>query len=128
MKKAVGFTTERGDEVKVVNMPFEVVPIDEITEAGAPASPVMPMVMAASKYLIPLVGMGLLFVFVIRPLMKTLTAPSPGQQAAMLPQTVAEFQRTIAAPERTSQDQLVDWAKKNPKEASNLIKGWIEEK
>ena len=48
----------------------------------------------------------------------------------MLPvsQTVAESQRSIASPERSSQDQLIDWSKKNPKEAANLIKGWLEEK
>jgi flagellar M-ring protein FliF len=129
VKKAIGFAPERGDEVKVVNMPFEVIPLEEVGDAAAPASKVMPMVMAASRYAVPLVGVILLFVFVIRPLMKTITAPSQvvQQQVAMLPQA-AETQRAIGAPERTSQAQLVDWAKKNPKDASNLIKGWLDEK
>ena len=126
VKKAIGFTTERGDEVKVVNMPFEVVPLEEPVEAAA-ATPVMPVVMSASRVLVPLVGVVLLFLFVIRPLMKTLTAPPARQQAASRPQIAAEMQRAIATPERASQDQLIDWAKKNPKEAANLIKGWIEE-
>jgi len=128
VKKAIGFTTERGDEVKVVNMPFEVVALEETVETAAP-SPVMPLVMTGAKYLIPLVGVVLLFLFVIRPLMKTLTEASPRPQMMLQQQAVAEQQKgAIAAPERASQDQLVDWAKKNPKEAANLIKGWIEEK
>jgi flagellar M-ring protein FliF len=128
VKKAIGFSTERGDEVKVVNMPFEVIPQEEITENGTAPSKVMPMVMTASKFLIPLVGVVLLFLFVIKPLMKTLTAPTPMPQSIGLPQTMAEAQRTISAPERTSQAQLADWAKSNPKDAANLIKGWLEEK
>jgi len=128
VKKAIGFTTERGDEVKVVNMPFEVVALEETVETAAP-SPVMPLVMTGAKYLIPLVGVVLLFLFVIRPLMKTLTEASPRPQMMLPQQAMAEQQKgAIAAPERASQDQLVDWAKKNPKEAANLIKGWIEEK
>ena len=127
-KKAVGFTAERGDEVKVVNMPFEVVPQEEISEAAAP-SPVMPMLMTGAKYLIPLVAVVLLFLLVIRPLMKTVLEPSAaGQQAVMLPRSVGDLQKTIAPSDRSSQEQLMEWSKKNPKDATNLIKGWIEEK
>jgi flagellar M-ring protein FliF len=128
VKKAIGFSADRGDEIKVVNMPFEVVPLEEMAETGTAPSKVMPTIMMASKYIIPLVGVVLLFLFVIRPLMKTLTTSSPSPQPVGLPQTVAEMQRTIAAPERTSQAQLADWAKGNPKDAANLIKGWLEEK
>lgn len=128
VKKAVGFSADRGDEVKVVNMPFEVIPLEEITET-APKTPLMPTVLMAAKYAIPLIGMVMLFLFVIKPLMTAVTAtPMPAPQPIALPQTVNELQKAIAAPERNSRDQLVDWAKKNPKEATNLVKGWIEEK
>lgn len=127
VKKAVGFMADRGDEVKVVNMPFEVVPQEELTETGPAISNVMPLIMTGSKFLIPLVGIVLLFLLVIKPLMKTLTAPSRLPQVVM-PQIAAEQQRAIASPERTSQDQLTAWAKANPKDATNLIKGWLEDK
>jgi flagellar M-ring protein FliF len=133
VKKTVGFTAGRGDEVKVVNMPFEVIPPEDITEAAAGPSQTMSMAMQGAKYLIPLTGLVLVFLFVIKPLMKSLSAP-PSQYASQtgLPQTVAELQRGIALqappPEKTSQEQLADWAKTNPKEATNLIKGWLEEK
>ncbi|NTV43843.1 MAG: hypothetical protein HGA63_11145 [Syntrophobacteraceae bacterium] len=84
--------------------------------------------MMASKYIIPLIGVVLLFLVVIKPLMKTLTTPSAMPQPVGLPPTSPDMQRTIAAPERTSQAQLADWAKGNPKDAANLIKGWLEEK
>jgi flagellar M-ring protein FliF len=132
VKKAVGFSADRGDEVKVVNLPFESVPQEEFTEAPAPST-VMPMVMTASKYLVPLLGVVLLFLFVIKPLMKTLTEPSPlalPHQQLSLTQAGGggEMQRAIPDQEHSSRDQLIDWARKNPKDATNLIKGWLDEK
>jgi len=76
-KKAVGFTADRGDEVKVVNMPFEVIPQEELAETGSAVSSVMPLVMSGARLLVPLVAIILLFLMVIKPLMKTLTARPP---------------------------------------------------
>jgi flagellar M-ring protein FliF len=128
VKKAIGFSTDRGDEVKVVNMPFEVIPQEEMGEGAAAPSSVMPMIMTAAKFIVPLIGVILLFLLVIKPLMKTLTASSPAPQPIGLPQATTELQKTMAFPERSSQAQLTDWAKGNPKDAANLIKGWLEEK
>jgi flagellar M-ring protein FliF len=131
VKKAMGFSVERGDEVKVVNMPFEAVPQEETADLGkAPSAPILPMVTMALKYIIPLVALVMLFLFVIKPLMTAVTTPSlpAGTPTMSLPQTVGELQRQIVAPEHTSREQLIDWAKKNPKEASNLVKGWLDEK
>jgi len=132
VKKAIGFSVDRGDEVKVVNMPFEVTPQEEITEtAPVQASSAMPMAMMAAKYIIPLIGIVLLFLFVIKPLMSSVTTPMPTTglpEQISLPQTVSALQKTIALPERSSQEQLTEWAKKNPKDATNLVKGWLEEK
>ena len=131
VKKAIGFIGDRGDEVKVVNMPFEIIPQEELAEAPRGLASMTPVIAMALKYLVPLAGMVLLFLFVIKPLMKVLAAPLPVQRALGQPQTVAEMELGSAAPaarEKPIQDQLGDWAKKNPKEATNLIKGWIEEK
>ncbi len=132
VKKAVGFTSDRGDEVKVVNMPFEVIPLEEITETAAP-SQVMPMLLMAGKYLGPIIGLVLVFVMIIKPLMKTLTMPSPYTPETLGMQRAAgQMQGGMAQqamlPEKTSQQQLAEWAKTNPKEATNLVKGWLEEK
>jgi flagellar M-ring protein FliF len=127
VKKAVGYSQDRGDEVKVVNMPFEVAPQEEIAETGGGVQSAMPMIMTGAKFAIPLVGLVLLFVMVIKPLMKTLTS-MPAQRPVLAPQIAAEMQKAISAPERSSQEQLIAWAKSNPKEATSLIKGWLEEK
>lgn len=131
VKKAVGFATERNDEVKVVNMPFEVIPVEEFVEQKKGLADMMPQIMAVLKYLAPLAGVVLLFLFVIRPLMTAVTSPSMGGRQFGSPQAMAELQQGMSAPaarETSTQDKLVDWAKNNPKDATNLIKGWLEEK
>jgi flagellar M-ring protein FliF len=129
-KKAVGFAADRGDEVKVVNMPFEVVPQEEVAEGGTAAATTMPLLMSGARLLVPLVAVILLFLMVIKPLMRTLTArPAAQQQPMALPQTVGALEKAMALTEGPSpQVQLNEWAKKNPQEATNLVKGWLEDK
>ncbi|HMK49481.1 MAG TPA: flagellar basal-body MS-ring/collar protein FliF, partial [Thermodesulfovibrionales bacterium] len=123
VKNAIGFSKERGDEVKIVNMQFEVAPQEEIP---AEKREVLPIIMAVAKYAAPLVAVALLLMFVIKPLMKTISAPVP-QRAFPLPQTVAEIERTLSLPENQAGKNVIEWAKKNPKDAANLVKNWIEE-
>lgn len=133
VKKAVGFTANRGDEVKVVNMPFETSPQEEFAEADKgfiEKEGIMGMARSAIKYVVPLVAVILLFLFVVKPLMKALSMPSSAPRPAMqLPQTVAQLERAIEPRERSGgREQVVDWAKKNPKDAATLVKGWLEER
>jgi flagellar M-ring protein FliF len=126
VKKAVGFFADRGDEVRVVNMPFEGVSQEELSE---PKMEIMPVVMTAGKYVVPLIALVLLFLFVIRPLIKTVTAPSgAGTQSFQIPQTVAEIEKAMEKEEKTTTGNVIDWSRKNPKEAANIIKTWLEER
>lgn len=129
VKKTVGFSADRGDEVKVVNMPFETTPVEELGEAGPAASEFLPLAMTAVKYLAPLAGVVLLFLFVVKPLIRAVAQSAPPMVAQpALPQTVAQLEQAMQGREVTTQGQLTDWAKKNPKDAANLIRGWIDEK
>jgi len=124
VKKAVGFTADRGDEVRVVNMPFEVVPQEELPE---PRKEIMPVVITIAKYLVPLLLIVLLFLFVVRPLIRVLTTPSTQRPPLPLPQTVAEIEKAMEVAEMPARERVIEWAKKNPRDAANLIKSWIEE-
>jgi flagellar M-ring protein FliF len=125
-KKAIGFTAERSDEVRVVNMPFEAVSQEELPEAP---KEIMPVVMTVAKYLVPLIAFALLFIFVIKPLMTALTSSSGMMQTQIaLPGTVSEIERAIEASALPDKEKVVEWAKKNPADAANLVKSWIEEK
>jgi len=127
VKKAIGFTSGRGDEVKVVNMPFEIIPLEEVVETK---ESLMPQVMAVLKYLVPLAAVVLLFFLVIKPLMQAVTSPTIIHRTVGM-QGAGGMEQEMAAPkakEKSTQEQLVEWAKNNPSDATNLIKGWMEEK
>lgn len=129
VKKAIGFNQERGDEVKVVNMQFETVPQEELPPVK---TEIMPIVVNISKYLAPVIALIILALFVIRPLLKSLAVTSATQKTLpgvniSLPQTVNEIEKRMELSQKPLGENVIEWAKKNPKEASNLIKNWIEE-
>ncbi|HET6514213.1 MAG TPA: flagellar basal-body MS-ring/collar protein FliF [Thermodesulfovibrionales bacterium] len=126
VKNAVGFTADRGDDVRVVNMPFEGPQQEELPE---PKTDIIAYVSMAAKYFVPLLALIMVFLFVFRPLMKVLTASPVMQRAPVqLPQTVAEIEKALELAGKPAGANLIEWAKKNPKEAADLIKNWIEEK
>ncbi len=126
-KKAIGFIADRGDEIKVVNMPFEVAPAEEISPAK---SEIIPIAMEAAKYLLPIIALILFFLFVIRPLMKVVTTPKAPERPVLPVSSVPEIEagKTKALPAKTPKELMAEWAKENPKEATNLIKAWISER
>ena len=128
VKSAIGFTQNRGDEVKVVNMPFETAPQEEFAE---PKKDIMPVILTGVRYAVPLLAVIFLLLFVIKPLMKTIASAPVSQRplaSLPLPQTVAELERTMEATGKPASQNVIEWARRNPKDAANLIKNWIEEK
>ncbi len=132
VKKAVGFNADRGDQVKVVNMPFSAGAEEELAAAPKPSE--LPVVLSVLKRLAPVIFVILVFFFVVRPLVKALARP--GRQTAtpqlseearrLLEQAEGHKQITADKPDR--EPRAVSWAKENPKEAAFMIKNWIEEK
>lgn len=125
VKKAIGFTAERGDEVKVINMPFEIMPEEELPP---PKREVVPLVMGVLKYLVPLLMMVLFFLLVMRPLIKVLTPEAPRTERPSTPLHIvkAETERASEKQEKPLKDRIAEWAHQNPEEAANLIKSWLE--
>lgn len=135
VKKAIGFDTERGDEVKVVNMPFESAVQDDLAEMEHEAfgAAALPLVMTIFKYIVPLGAIGLLFILVIKPLMRTLASQTVVYDnqvpaAARQPSAAVPQEQHAEQKELTPQQHLIEWAKKNPKEATSLVKSWLEER
>jgi flagellar M-ring protein FliF len=127
VKKAIGFTAERGDEVKVISMPFEKLATLE-EEPPTPKREVIPLVIGNLKYIVPVLAILLLVLFVIRPLIKTLTT-LPTQAERFSPQTVTtETQKAIEKTEKPLKDRITEWVHQNPEEAAELVKSWLEEK
>jgi flagellar M-ring protein FliF len=130
VKKAVGFSSERGDEVRVVNMPFDTGSLEELPE---PKRDYWPILLSALRYVGPLLAFILVFLFILKPLTRELMSSSGGHPKVAglaLPQTVAEIEKRIDGPQRqaiTMEEDVRVWAKNNPDQAAHLIKGWTEE-
>jgi len=127
VKEAIGFTQERGDQVKVVNMPFEAVPGEELPPAPKPSY--VEMAAPYARFAVPLVAVILLVFLVLRPLAHALS--SPGAAAPTLRGTISPTAGEIAAAqlvqprEMPVRDQVTEWARKNPADAANVIKSWM---
>ncbi len=126
VRKTVGFTEDRGDEITVSVMPFEKVEVAVMEEAP---TDYMAIAMTVLKYLVPLI-VALLFVFIVlKPLIKSLTAPvrSVGPSPALAAAQAAQLEEPLKPKEIPMEKQVVDWAAGNPQEAAGLVKGWLEE-
>lgn len=125
VKKAMGYSQERGDQVEVVNVPFEngLFSQDESSISEVELSPLsawMPVV----RYAVG--GMGFLFVFffVVRPIMKILMQPQPMTVGRPSLQRTGE-QPINGLPER---GQMIQMAKENPQMVAAMLRKWLQEK
>lgn len=126
-KRAIGFSADRGDDIKVVNMPFEVQLVEEILPAK---KEIIPIIIEIAKYLLPIIALLLFFIFVIRPLMNVVTSTRAPEKPSLpdITRLEIEAQKAKQLPSKTPKDLIAEWAKDNPKEAASLIKGWINER
>jgi len=126
IKKTVGFTSDRGDEISVKVMPFRELEAESIEEAP---KEYMPIVLSVLKYLAPLAAALLFFLFILRPLLKSLNTPALRMQSAATGVIDgAGMQGIIQQKELPLEKQVIEWANKNPQQAELLVKGWLEEK
>jgi flagellar M-ring protein FliF len=128
VKKAVGFSEDRGDQIEMVNVPFETPALQE-GEEGMTAG-VQAFLATWGGFLKPVLffflGVMVLW-FVIRPMALNLSKPSA--EAVVLPQkglpaTVSEYEAQIT---ETPQDQAMKLAADNPATAAHVIRTWIKE-
>ncbi len=128
VKKAVGFSEQRGDQIEIINVPFETPALQE-GEEGMTAG-VQSFLSTWGGFLKPVLffflGVMVLW-FVIRPMALNLSKPSA--EAMLLPQaglpaTVTEYEAQI---QETPQDQAMKLAADNPASAAHVIRSWIKE-
>jgi len=128
IKKAVGFSEERGDEIKVINMPFK---IQEELIPEEPEADYTRYIIPAARYGTILILSILAFLFLIRPLMSYLKSqprrlsPVPAQAPGTTAPGEIEGQQTVK--KLPPSDEVIEWAKNNPQVAANIIRKWMEE-
>ncbi|HDH05304.1 MAG TPA: flagellar M-ring protein FliF [Nitrospirae bacterium] len=124
VRKTIGFTEDRGDEISVTVMPFEAVETGDEQEAQ---KDYMPIILTVLKYLAPLLVAMLFFLIVMRPLVRSLTSAIPAKTAHAPTEGGAEIGEPLQPREIPMEKKVIDWAAKNPQEAAGLVKGWLEE-
>ena len=135
VKKAIGYDEGRGDQVEVINMPFNWSVAEEDGGKAAGKEGWKEYVLIAYKPLLSLILAGLFILFVVRPLLKRrgpLAAPGvsylppAGQQPAALPPGGQALPAQLPkAPDL--RQQTVQLVQEDPSKALGIIRGWINE-
>ncbi len=140
VKKAMGFSSERQDEVEVVNIPFKgskMLAPDEQIEVSL-IDKIMRWMPIVRQILGPLLILMVLSA-IIRPILKVVTAVPP--QPVMLPEPALSEaggvgtleggtgQDQIEEPEKlkSTKEKILDLAEGNPEAANLIVKRWIKE-
>jgi flagellar M-ring protein FliF len=125
VKKTIGFSGERGDEISVNIMPFQEVESAEIPDEG---KNYMPVIITVLKYLVPGIVVLVFFFIVVRPLITSLSRSIPQANTKV---SLSEQQTALEGPlqmkEIPLEKQVIEWANTNPQQAAGLVKGWLEE-
>lgn len=138
VKKAIGYSEERGDQVEVLSIPFESSALagegEAVPETGFQMAAILPFI----KYAVALVVAALVFLFVVKPLMKTVLASRP--QIASYPAGMGGVYPPGAGEveggqpplqmdsEARTRNEVLKIARENPQQTAKLIKSWIGEK
>ena len=125
VKKTIGFSAERGDEISVNIMPFKEMESAEIPDEG---KDYMPIVITILKYLVPGIVVLVFFFIVVRPLITSLSRSIPQTSEKV---SISEEQTRLGnhfqVNEIPLQKQVIEWANTNPQQAAGLVKDWMEE-
>lgn len=131
VKSAVGFNTQRGDQVTVANIPFQETPDNMGSEKGGVLE--SPFLMALFKNLLLGLGfLGLIFL-VIRPMLKALRAAVPPkfesiETAEDEVRKMLQSKQSELAQAGASQKALIDKVRNEAYETSQVIKSWLDGK
>jgi flagellar M-ring protein FliF len=139
VKKAVGYDDARNDQISVSNIPYAT---DlSITEESRPGMRWLELLKNNQKILFNLLLTILVFIFVIRPLMKKFQQIGKEQQAqlpgaevlAALPAGAGGPGRALESPDRgpdslpALRERAVSLIQKNPDRARELLRVWLRE-
>jgi flagellar M-ring protein FliF len=127
IKKTIGYSEDRGDEISLSIMPFKEV---EQVEMGEAETDIMPMVFTVLRYFAPVAVALLFFLLVLKPLIGSLSKvpPRAATAAALAGGEQARLEEELKPKEIPVEKQVIEWANKNPQQAAGVVKSWLEEK
>jgi flagellar M-ring protein FliF len=128
VKKAMGFSTERQDQVQVVNVQFGLGPDEPQATASEALSDGPKPWLPYLRYGVGALLFFMILMFVVRPLLAMLgSADRPDPEAgASPPQALplsASADKIAGIPDR---DQIIDMARNNPNTTAVVVKQWLK--
>lgn len=138
VKKAVGYSQERGDQIEVANVAFDLSSLKQEAKA-LDAAAKRDLYFSIGKQAAMGIGILLFFLLIVRPILARVKAVfSSGNSHLDLPKTVAQLEGgeqgadSLASltEKKTSgyREQVVGLAKDDPRRTAELIRGWLKDK
>jgi flagellar M-ring protein FliF len=130
VRSAVGFSTERGDQLSVQNIPFQ-----DTGESGAIETATWwtnPFFLALAKNMMIAVGFLALIMFVIRPLLISLRVVRSNTMTTLEPigegtEQLSSEERAQLSMQMAAQQELIENAKKDPYQVAQILQNWVAE-
>lgn len=126
VRAAIGFNKDRGDQVIVENVPFETA----VEEMPKEKTDFLQIGVSLLKYIVPLIGVLLVLLLVIKPLIEMMKAIKP-LPVLTLPTEMAATVHTPTAPQVTEEqimkEEVLGIVKQDPRRAAGIVKEWLSE-
>ena len=133
VKSAINFDAQRGDTVEIENIPFETAKLDS-TEADVPADNWIDT-LRKFKFIFEYLLLGMFvifcFMFLVRPIVRWLTAePAGGQIVRQLPKTVSELEQEYGktAASLPFRDRVQQMIASDNQNSMGVMRDWIQER
>jgi len=128
VKSAVGYSTKRGDQIEVANIPFEVEEVIEVEPTGINWRDILPF----ARYVVILIALVILFFAVIRPLINWMMTPPVDEEAAELapgsPEMLEGMEALeLEAPKEDYRVKIIAEIQEHPEQVLETIKGMLAE-
>jgi flagellar M-ring protein FliF len=133
VEKAMGFSKIRGDQVEVVNLPFDQMKITKADQDWIQAGENRKFWAPYIKYGVMAVLVLAVFLFVVRPILRQITTPGMEvSRVSVLNQEMAQIESKpevarIEEPQPTENDRILQLAQSNPEQFAQHLRVWIGE-
>ena len=129
VKSAMGFSEDREDQISVTSFPFNTaVSIDAVDDNTTQETGVLEFLGNYRNTIINLVLVALVFLILVRPLLKSLkgVAKEASVQVRQLP-TQEGFAQLPEKQIKGSRERAAEISRSNPDKANQLLRGWMSE-
>lgn len=132
VSKAIGYDPDRGDQITVSSFPFSKSAEMDDDMIESPAIDWLAYAQRYAKAAINLLLILMVFMFVVRPLLKSMkqvkvTEYSQRRLPGIAQTGIDDLELLTDSPEMRLRDKVAELAKNNPERSQQLLKGWLNE-